>query len=64
MAISEQSAGGKGRKNDLAKRLEALVKGRVIERVLRADGQEVVVELTDGVRLLVRAKEGLDISVT
>ena len=62
MSISEQSAGGKQR--DLAKRLETLLKGKVVERVLRADKNEVVVELGDGTRLFVRAKDGLDISVT
>lgn len=49
---------------DLARRIGALVEGLSIARVLKADEHEVVVELCDGTRLLVRTEGQLDISVT
>lgn len=50
---------------DLAKRMTDLVEGRTIVRVLRADPQEVAIELDDGSRVFVRTgKNGLDLSVT
>lgn len=52
------------RSDDLARRIGALVEGLAIVRVLKADDHEVVVELSDGTRLLVRADGQLDISVT
>jgi hypothetical protein len=49
----------------LAQRLGRLLTGRSIAKILRADDQELVVELDDGSRLFARAtKKGLDISVT
>jgi len=62
--------GQKSRKNwqqppdPLARRIGALVEGLSIDRVLKADEHEVVVELSDGTRLLVRTDGQLDISVT
>ena len=47
-----------------AAKLNRLLKGQVIKKVPRADVEELVIELTDGARLLVRGKGGLDISVT
>ena len=47
-----------------AAKLNRLLKGQVIKKVLRAEVEELVIELTDGARLLVRGKGGLDISVT
>lgn len=52
------------RSDDLARRIGALVEGLSIVRVLKADDHEVVVELSDGTRLLVRTEGQLDISVT
>ena len=62
--------GKKSRKNwqqppeDLTRRIGALVEGLSIVRVLKADEHEIVVELADGTRLLVRTTGQLDISVT
>jgi hypothetical protein len=49
---------------DLARRIGALVEGLSIARVLKADEHEIVIELSDGTRLLVRTERRLDISVT
>lgn len=49
---------------DLTAKLDALLKGRAIEKMLRADAAEIVIELTGGARLFVRDKDGLDMSVT
>ncbi len=49
---------------DLTRRIGALVEGLSIARVLKADEHEIVVELSDGTRLLVRTTGQLDISVT
>ena len=54
----------KQRQDDLARRLSALLAGLSVARVLRADDRELVIEFDDGTRLLVRAGEHLDISVT
>jgi hypothetical protein len=65
MAAPERS--GKGRQQppeDLARRVGALVEGLAIVRVLKADDREVVIELSDGTRLICRADGRLDISVT
>jgi hypothetical protein len=52
------------RTEDLARRIGALVKGLSIVRILKADEHEIVVELSDGTRMLVRTDGRLDISVT
>ena len=44
--------------------LGALVEGLSIVRVLKADGHEVVIELSDGTRLFARSDGPLDVSVT
>lgn len=63
MSVKEKSKPAPG--NDLAKRLSALVGGRTIARVLRADAQELALQLDDGSRVFVRVVvDGLDISVT
>jgi hypothetical protein len=41
-----------------------LTEGLVLEKVIKADSRELVIEFTDGTRLLVRADNRLDISVT
>jgi hypothetical protein len=64
MSASVRSKKAKARQDDLARRLGALTQGLVVDKVLRADGRELVIEFADGTRLLVRATEGLDISVT
>ncbi|HET7607789.1 MAG TPA: hypothetical protein VFL84_03870 [Gammaproteobacteria bacterium] len=48
----------------MAARLASLAVGLAVARVLKADERELVVEFEDGSRLLVRADERLDISVT
>lgn len=50
--------------DDLARRLAALLEGLTVARVVRADGAGLVIDMTDGTRLLVSAPTGLDISVT
>jgi hypothetical protein len=42
----------------------ALTEGLTVAKVLKADDRELVIEFADGTRLLVRADERLDISVT
>lgn len=65
MAAPERSRKGKQQPpEDLARRIGALVEGLAIARVLKADDREVVVELSDGTRLLVRTNGQLDISIT
>jgi hypothetical protein len=64
MAIPEQAQKGKKRTDDLAGRLGALLQGRSVERVLKADSREMALQLSDGTRLFVRAEGQLDISVT
>lgn len=54
----------KPRPEDLARRLSALTAGLTVAKVLKADVRELVVEFEDGTRLLVKAHERLDISVT
>jgi hypothetical protein len=64
MVTSGHSHQGSGKPNDLARRLGALVEGLSIVRVLKADGHEVVIELSDGTRLFARSDGPLDVSVT
>jgi hypothetical protein len=65
MAVPDGSRKNRQRPpEDLARRIGALVEGLSIVRVLKANGHEVVVELSDGTRLLVRTNGQLDISVT
>ena len=66
MAASVRSKKTKARPDDLARRIGALTEGLVLQKILKADSQELVIEFADGTRLLVRAEEGgrLDVSVT
>jgi hypothetical protein len=64
VTASVRSKKPKPRPDDLAHRLGTLTKGLVVEKVLKADSRELVIEFADGTRLLVRAGDGLDISVT
>ena len=64
MAASVRSKKTKARQDDLARRLGSLTQGLVVDKVLKADDRELVIEFADGTRLLVRANDGLDISVT
>jgi len=64
MATPGQTHKGSGRSDDLARRLGALVEGLSIVRVLKADGHEIVIELSDGTRLFARSDGPLDVSVT
>jgi len=64
MAASVRSKKPKGRPDDLARRIGALTQGLVLDKVLKADAHELVLEFTDGTRLLVRADGRLDVSVT
>jgi glucose-6-phosphate-specific signal transduction histidine kinase len=50
--------------SDLLHRLAGMLEGLTIERVVRADGNDLVIDMTDGTRLIVNAPEKLDISVT
>ena len=54
----------KPRSEDLVRRLSALTAGLTVTKVLKADDHELVIEFADGTRLLVKADERLDISVT
>lgn len=65
MATADRSGSTKPKGGEpLARRVGALVEGLTVARVLRADERELVLEMTDGTRLLVRAGGGLEISVT
>ena len=64
MSVSARSRKTKARTDGLARRLSALTEGLTVAKVLKADDRELVVEFADGTRLLVRADERLDISVT
>ena len=64
MAASARSKKHKARPDDLARRVGALTEGLVLEKVIKADSRELVIEFADGTRLLVRADNRLDISVT
>jgi DNA polymerase III epsilon subunit-like protein len=64
MAASVRSKKPKSRPDDLARRIGALTEGLVLDKILKADSQELVLEFTDGTRLLVRADARLDVSVT
>jgi hypothetical protein len=55
---------GRPEPDDLTRRLAALLEGLTVARVIRADATGLVVDMTDGTRLLVSAPTGLDISVT
>ena len=66
MAASVRSKKTKARPDDLARRIGALTEGLVLQKILKADSQELVIEFTDGTRIIVRAEDGgrLDVSVT
>lgn len=64
MASTARPRKARQRQDDIARRLSALVEGRNVSKVLRADDRELVIEFADGTRLLVRNGERLDISVT
>jgi len=64
MAASVRARKAKTKTPDLAGRLASLTAGLTVARVLKADDRELVVEFEDGTRLLVRADQRLDISVT
>jgi hypothetical protein len=64
MAASARPRKPKSRPEDLVKRLNALTTGLTVSRVLKADDRELVIELSDGTRLLVKGEQPLDISVT
>ena len=64
LASSARTRKAKPKDADLARRLESLTAGLTVARVLKADDRELVVELEDGTRLLVRSGAPLDISVT
>jgi hypothetical protein len=48
----------------MPRRLGSLLEGLTIGRIVRADGSDLVIDMTDGTRLVVHAAEGLDISVS
>jgi len=64
VGASVRSKKSKSRQDDLARRIGALTEGLVLEKILKADARELVIEFADGTRLLVRAGARLDISVT
>ena len=64
MAAAARSRKPKSRPDELARRIGALTEGLVVDKVLKADSRELVIEFADGTRLVVRADERLDISVT
>ena len=64
MPASARSKKPKSRPDDLARRIGALTEGLVLDKILKADSRELVIEFADGTRLLVRADSRLDISVT
>jgi hypothetical protein len=64
MTTGGQPQKGPDHPDDLARRLSALVEGLSIVRVLKADGREVVIELSDGTRLFARSDGQLEVSVT
>jgi hypothetical protein len=64
MTKSARSKKSRGRPDDLARRIGALTEDLVLEKILKADSRELVLEFADGTRLLVRADQQLDISVT
>ena len=64
MAASVRSKKPKSRPDDLARRIGAQTEGLVLDKILKADSRELVIEFADGTRLLIRADGRLDISVT
>jgi hypothetical protein len=64
MPASIRSRKAKPRPGHLVRRLSALTAGLTVAKVLKADDRELVIEFADGTRLLVKADERLDISVT
>lgn len=64
MAASVRSKKPKAGADDLARRVGALTEGLVLKKVIKADSRELVIEFADGTRLLARADNRLDISVT
>jgi hypothetical protein len=59
-----RSKKSKSRPDDLARRIGALTEGLVLDKIVKADSRELVIEFADGTRLLVRTDGRLDISVT
>jgi hypothetical protein len=64
MAASTRGRKTKSKPAELARRLAGLTVGLTVAQVLKADERELVVEFDDGTRLLVRADQRLDVSVT
>jgi hypothetical protein len=64
MAASVRSKKPRSRPDDLVRRIGALTEGLVLQKILKADSRELVIEFADGTRLLVHADGRLDISVT
>ena len=64
MTTSVRSKKSKPRSEDLTRRLNALMAGLTVARILKADDRELVIEFADGTRLFVNAKQPLDISIT
>jgi hypothetical protein len=64
MASTVRPRKARQRQDDVARRIGALVEGLTVAKILRADDRELVIEFSDGTRLLVRGGERLDVSVT
>lgn len=64
MSTSARSKKTKARPDDLARRLGALTEGLVVDKILKLDSRELVIEFSDGTRLCARADDKLDVSVT
>jgi hypothetical protein len=64
MAASSRSKKPKARPDDFARGIGAMIEGLSINKILKADERELVIELSDGTRLLVHTDDKLDISVT
>jgi hypothetical protein len=64
MAASARSKKPTSRPDDLARRIGALTEGLMLDKIVKADSRELVIEFADGTRLLVRTDRRLDISVT
>jgi hypothetical protein len=64
MPAPVRSRKNKQRPDELARRLSTLTEGLTVAKVLKADEREFVLEFADGTRLMVKANDHLDISVT
>ena len=64
MAASVRSKKPKSRPDALARRIGALTEGLVVDKILKADARELVIEFADGKRMLVHTDGRLDVSVT